>query len=263
MASFVKYLLLLLLGLGIFIPEFFYQRTAQSKSRKIERIISLSPAETQNLAYLGLENKIIAVSPYDSHPAVQNLPKIAGVNAAEEDIIKLSPDMLSVSESKEFDKLSQKGILVFSSQTGGLKAIYSNLLRLEEIFPEVAPKSQDFLLLWQNMKDAPYRGNFLFVIGIDPVYSVSTNTFLSEFFSLAGWKNSVQTINSYPVLTDEDISKIKTDVIFAPLALVNEKKAIEKVQLQTGAKKIVILTNDKFLQPSPFLLDEVDTLKAY
>ena len=99
------------------------------------------------------------------------------------------------------------------------------------------------------------------VIGVDPVYTISTNTFLSELLALSGWKNTIELTPPYPVLDEESLRGVKADVLFVPLVLVSETRALEKIRQSIGASRIVALSNNNLLLPSPFILEEVAMLK--
>lgn len=257
MASALRLFLLALAALGVFLPEFL---PSTPRPLGFNRIICLSPAETQNLAYLGLEDKIIALSAYDVHPIAATLPKVAGINASDEEILRLHPDLILVSETKAFDHLKQRGIKVHVSQTGGLRAMYSNLKTLESLFGLNSSRSKDFLHRISAPKGA-YLGRYIIALGIEPLYSVSTNTFLSEIMGLAGWENAVQTLSAYPVLDAEALTRLRADVVFIPLELSKETQALEKIRLRIGAKKILILSNQGIFLPSPFLPAEIPALQ--
>lgn len=257
MASALKIFLLGLAALGIFLPEFL---PSTPRPRAFNRIICLSPAETQNLAYLGLEGKIIALSPYDTHPIASSLPRIPGVNASDEEILSLRPDLILVSETRAFDHLEQRGIKVHVSQTGGLRAVYSNLKILESLFDLNSNRSETFLHKISTPKGA-YLGSYVIALGIEPLYSVSTNTFFSEIMSLAGWENAVQTLSAYPVLNAETLARLRGDIVFVPMELSKETQALENIRRRIGAKKVLILSNQGIFLPSPFLPDEIAALQ--
>ncbi|MGL5255032.1 MAG: hypothetical protein ACRC9L_08585 [Brevinema sp.] len=261
MATFVNLILPIVLILGLFLPE--WTENTHTTDKNIQRIIALSPAETQNLSYLGLDDRIIAVSAYDEHPNVQHLPKLLGISVSDEDILRLKPDMLAVSESSAFDHLKSRGIEIYSAKTGGMKAIYSNLQDLEKIFRLSNIKSQEYLsnLMFYQAKKS-FRGQYLMVIGLDPIYTVSTNTFLSELLALAGWKNTIELTPPYPVLDEETLHGIKADVLFIPLALVEETRALQKIKKSIGAQRLVVLSNNNLLLPSPLILEEISVLKS-
>ncbi|MGL5721221.1 MAG: ABC transporter substrate-binding protein [Brevinema sp.] len=262
MATFIKFLLPLMLAIGLFLPEWAAKPHQVSSKKNIQRIIALSPAETQNLAYLGLDDRIIAVSAFDELPSVQHLPKLLGITVTDEDILRLNPDMLAVSETSAFDHLKPRNIIIYSGKTGGLQAVYSNLRMLEDIFELSSQKSQQYLEdLARYQQNITPRGRYLMVIGVDPIYTVSTNTFLSELLALAGWKNAVELSPPYPVLDEESLRGLNADVLFVPLVLVEETTALEKIRQSIGASRIVALSNNNLMLPSPLILKEVAMLK--
>lgn len=86
-----------------------------------ERIVSTSPAETEILFALGLDDRIVGVSDYDDYPdAAKSKPKVGGVvKPNEEAILSQSPDFVIGGISMEkpvAEKLKSLGMPVYVTQ---------------------------------------------------------------------------------------------------------------------------------------------------
>ena len=262
-------LLLCVLGIGIVVSLFF--NIPSSTSTSLDKIISLSPSHTQTLDYLGLGDKIIAVSSFDNDPNYQDKIKIAGgLYFDEEKLLTLYPDLVTIGDiqknSTSVDFLESKGIKTITIKTLSFQDIYQSILDLQELFPQDVSDIvvSNYLQEWQNIQENPItnRRSALIVLSVDPVYSISTNNYLNELYAYSGWDNIVQTTVEYPIFNEEQLRSLpQVDDLIISAFLTNELKNISNIQKQIKAKNIVIISNMSISLPSPYLLSIIKELR--
>ena len=262
-------LLLFVLGFGIIVSLFFNIPTSNSSS--IDKIISLSPSHTQTLDFLGLGDKIIAVSSFDNDPNYQDRNKIAGgLYFDEEKLLTLYPDLVTIGDiqknSTSVEFLESKGIKTITMKTLSFQDIYQSMLDLQELFPQNISNRliSNYLQEWQNIQETPItnRRSALIVLSVDPVYSISTNNYLNELYAYSGWDNIVKTTVPYPIFNEEQLRSLpQVDDLIISAFLTNELKNISNIQKQIQAKNIVIISNMSISLPSPYLLSIIKELR--
>lgn len=262
-------LLLFVLGFGIILSLFF--KIPSSTSTSIDKIISLSPSHTQTLDYLGLGEKIIAVSNFDNDPNYQDKNKIAGgLYFDEEKLLTLYPDLVTIGDiqknSASVEFLESKGIKTITIKTRSFQDIYQSMLDLQELFPQTISNSliSNYLQEWQGIQQTPItnRRSALIVLAIDPIYSISTNNYLHELYAYSGWDNIVKTMVDYPIFNEEQLRSLpQVDDLIISTFLTNELKNISNIQKQINAKNIIIISNSSISLPSPYLLSIIKELR--
>ncbi len=117
----------------------FSDNAAASTAKNYQRIISLYPAHTENLLYLGAADKVIGISKSENLPAsIQNKPKFH-YREDPEKFIAAAPDLVLIRPMIErgypqfVGKLRQAGITVLSLQPSTLDELYPYWQKLGEI----------------------------------------------------------------------------------------------------------------------------------
>ncbi len=234
-----------------------------------DRIVALSPAHTQFLKYLHLTDKIIAVSSYDVEPIVQDRLKLAGgVFVQEEEIAQLNPSLVLLGDTQDSDDMSnfltKKNIPNLILSTKSMRDIYESLIKLQQTYTLSPIILSNYQLKWQDIQNTPppTQRNALMILAIDPVYSLSTNDYLSELYHCSGWDSVVYSRNAYPVLTEENILSLTNvdDILIFPF-LTNELAYISNIQQKINAENIIIISNNNVQLPSPYVLDIIKELR--
>lgn len=269
----ISSILFVFLIIGALLGSFLWQKDAIRISKKeIDRIVSLSPAHTQLLDYLGLGDKIVAISVYDEAPNYQDRIKIGGgVLVEEEDLLTLNPDLVTVGDIQAQDEiirfLNSRNIRTLPLATSSFQDIYQSILELQKLFSQQTSYQliNDYKNSWDNIINNPVknRKTVLVVLELDPIYTISTNNYLSELLSYAGWDNVIDTDNAYPILDEEELYNLPTidDILISSDFLLKEYKALTKIKNITKAKRIVVLSNKHVNLPSPYLVSIIKELR--
>lgn len=119
------------------------------------KIVSVSPAETESLFALGLDEQIVGVSDYDDYPeAATTKPKMGGVSKPnEESIIAAEADIVftGISMSKEsVKKLRDLGITIFKTDPKSVDDVINNIETFGKI-TDHQEKAQEIITQMKKM----------------------------------------------------------------------------------------------------------------
>jgi len=225
------------------------------------RVVSLSPAHTQTLIDLGLEDKIVcAAKPFD---VIKTKHKVNSVGfyhkPSIELIISCKPDLILMTYAgtppELYNKLRTAGYNVLVDQPKDLNSIKEFILKLSDIFQIKRPKIiKSFDSICEQK--ASYTG--IMVIGFDPLVVVGKDSFVSDALRCAGLDNPIKGL--YPRLNIESILSYKKDVI---VVAVKDFKNFKDYRLISSSfkGKIVYIDPDKILLPSTGIIKGIGTLK--
>ncbi len=256
--------------------------------RKVEvpvnphRVIALAPSITEIIYDLKQEKRLKGVTQFsDFPPQAQHLPKVGSyVHLDIERIVALDPDLCIATKDGNprhvVLKLAQLGIPVYVVDPRDLNSVIETVVEIGKLLDakEIAIK------LAHNMRNrikriksivakAKTRPRIFFQIGISPIVSVGSNTFINELITLAGGINTTAGPNPYPRYSIEQVLSLKPDIIIITSMArgTNEifraaKKQWEKWPEIPAARnhKIFIVDSNLFDRPTPRLVEGLEIL---
>ena len=190
------------------------------------RIVSLAPSITESVFAIGQGERLVGVTRYSDHPGqAQTLPSVGSyVNLNVEKIVSLRPDLcLATKDGNPYSvirQLEQAGISVYALDPRDLPAVMDTLLKLgtlldardkaQEVVAHMRRELQKLQHLVDQVTDRP---KVFFQIGISPIVSVGTDTFIHELITLAGGVNVAAGSVQYPRYSREDVLVFNPEVI--------------------------------------------------
>ncbi|KQL45224.1 ABC transporter substrate-binding protein [Brevibacillus choshinensis] len=199
------------------------------------RIVSTSPAETEILFALGLDQQIVGVSDYDDYPeAAKSKPKVGGVvKPNEEAILSQSPDLVIGGISMEkpvADKLKTLGMPVYVTQPKKLDDIMANILvmgtitnRQEQAEQMVAQMKEDIARVTEAVKNVKPEEKKKVYLEFSPGWTVGKGEFMDELITLAGATNIASETEGWNPISEEKIVKDDPDVILYAKGITDDK----------------------------------------
>lgn len=203
--------------------------TAETTARPSDAptaIVSLSPTATEMLFAIGAGPQVIAVDEYSDYPAeaLQKPHDLSGFEPNVEAIAALKPDLVVVSDDKVTDQLKSLGIDVWVGPAAvTFDDVYAQIEQLGAATGHVAEAAE----LVKNMQadiDAAVASvpkadrQLTYYHELDNTfYSLTSNTFAGQVYSLFGLKNiadGAQPGNDYPQLNAEYIVQANPDLVF-------------------------------------------------
>jgi len=243
-------------------------------NKRPERIVSLAPANTEIVAALGLEDKVVGVTTYcDYPPSVKQLPKIGDfMNPNVEAIAAAKPDLILVTTGVQADvltKLEALGAPVIAIDPATVDGVLADI---EKVGSATGKKAEakgltakmrgQIAALAKGIEGAKPVSVFM-EIGQNPLYAVGTGTLLDDLVKRAGGTNIVAK-PGYVAYSNEQVLKDDPDVYLATLGSMGDPKNIEKGQLAAlraaKEKRVYVLDENLVTRPGPRIAEGLLTV---
>ncbi len=251
--------------------------------RNPKRVISLAPSITEIIYDLDRENCLKGVTKYSNFPVqAKKLPRIGSyVELDLEKIVRLKPDIcIAIKDGnpiQTIQRLWNLGISVYAINPVNLNSVMDTVMGIGDILNAQAKAKA----IVDNMKNrikkiksiiasAATKPKVFFQIGIAPIVSAGTNTFLNELIRLSGGINLGAGPNPYPRFSMEQIIRLNPDIILISSMARSKNDAIFKEMKQKWEtwhminavknKKIFIVDSNIFDRPTPRLINGLELL---
>jgi len=245
-----------------------------------KRIIALAPSITEIIFALGQQDRLKGTTQYSNYPAeAALLPKVGSyVRLDLERIVALKPDLciaIKDGNPKEIiDRLQSLDIPVFAVNPHNL----GSMLETIQIIGGILNASLDAKTLLNDMRSriqqvdaivsrADHRPRVFIQIGISPIVSAGTNTFINELIFRAGGINVAAGYSAYPHFSREQVLALAPDVLI--VTSMARSGAYEKAKEDwyrlsdmpaVRQKRIYTVNSDLFDRPSPRLVEALEIL---
>jgi len=245
-----------------------------------QRIIALAPSITEIIFALGQQHRLKGTTQFSNYPAeAAELPKVGSyVRLDLERIVALSPDLciaIKDGNPKEIiDRLQSLNIPVFAVNPHNLESMLQTIQKIGGILN--ASEKTDTLV--EEMRgrmrrvDAlvskiDHRPRVFVQIGISPIISAGSNTFIHELIIRAGGINVAAGNSAYPHFSREQVLALAPDVLI--ITSMSRSGAYERARADWNRladmpavreKRIYTVNSDVFDRPSPRLIDALEIL---
>lgn len=236
-------------------------------ARPPRRIVSLSPALTEEVYLLGAQDKIVGTTVYCIRPPeAKKKGKVGTVTKANlEKIVALRPDLVlatSLSDARQMRKLRNLGINVvtFSDQKD-FSGICREFIRLSELIGK-RKEAEDIVKRAKNRvesikhrtKDLSKQRVFV-QIGAKPLFAATKDYSISDFIEFAGGINIAEEAKS-GLYSREKVLRSDPDVIIVTamgVAGEEERAAWQRYKSLKAAKnnRIYVVEPYRFCSPTP------------
>ncbi len=169
-----------------------------------KRVVALAPSITEIIFDLKQEKRLVGVTQFsDFPPKAQLLPKVGSyVHLDIERIVSLDPDLcIGIKDGNPRHvvyKLDRLGIPVYVVDPRDLNSVMNTVLEIGSLLnanKEAAEVAKNMHNRIENIKKivrrAKTKPRVFFQIGISPIVSVGTNTFINELIALAGGSEKI------------------------------------------------------------------------
>lgn len=197
-----------------------------------QRIVSLSPSNTEILFALGLGPNVVGVTKYCNYPPqlqeLRDSGRIAEVGGYSdpdlEKILSLQPDLI-VANRIHSDSISalrkESEIPTFIADARDLDGIIQSI----EMIGNITGREGEASLLTGQMEarvkaisekvSATHRPSVLYILWHDPVRAAGRDTFEDQLIEMAGGENIFHDLSGYPQVDPESIAERDPEVIIA------------------------------------------------
>ena len=263
---------------GIHVTDLLGRRMAVPKDPV--RVVSLAPNITEIIYALGQAHRLVGATTYSDYPAEADaLPKVGSyVHLDLERIVSLAPDLcLAIKDGNPIaviSRLESLAIPVYAVDPRDLESVMDTMSRIGGLLQADKEAQQ----LVQGMRrriqavenlvtKTVNRPGLFFQIGVSPIVSVGTNTFIHELIVRAGARNLAEGNIPYPRFSKEQVLGMSPDIII--ITSMARKAVFEKIKQDwyqwtdlPAVKNDQIYFKDSSLfdRPSPRLVDALETL---
>ncbi|MDI3473014.1 MAG: cobalamin transport system substrate-binding protein [Thermotogaceae bacterium] len=241
-----------------------------------QRIISAAPVATDYLVKLGIADKIVGVTTFDTYKEAEDIGNMVPLNL--EKIVALNPDVVFTFggfQTGEVEKLEKAGIKVFAINPRTTDDIFRTLVNMGIIFNklELANKiSNDLKSKMLDVAKKAYniplnkRPKVFFASiyqGTNEVWTCGQGSFLNEAISLAGGVNITGNYtgpNGWLTISMEFVISQNPDIILVPYYYEGgQEEAIKAVKSIELWKNIKAVKNNRIIPVDGNIASSPDT----
>jgi len=238
-----------------------------------ERIVSLSPSNTEVLFALGLDEKIVGVTDFCDYPP-ETADKDSVGNFTDpnlEKIITLEPDLvLGGSQHQEaITRMEERDIPALSLEPASLEQVYRAIEKIgaaagakaaaENLVSEMKLEIEDIQDKLQELKEEE-KVPVYYELYYDPIMTAGNQSFIHEVVTLAGGENIFADLDdNYPTVSAEAVADRNPQVILYPEDHGSAKMIKEQFNERPGWREISAIqknhiyavNSDLFSRPGP------------
>ncbi len=247
---------------------------------KPRRVVSLAPSITEIIFALEQEHRLVGATRYSDYPPeATKLPKVGSyVRLDIERIVSLNPDLCIATKDGNpktvIERLASMKIPVYVVNPHNLDTILATIMEIGTLLSandRAASLTQSMHKRIQGVKSrvaqSVHRPRVFFQIGVSPIVSVGTGTFIHELIELAGGINLAEGPLAYPRFSREQVLALKPEVLIitsmARQAVFDQVKAEWRRWPHMPAvrdERIFLVDSDLFDRPSPRLVTALELL---
>lgn len=184
-----------------------------------QRIISLSPSNTEILFALGLGEKVVGVTEYCNYPPeALDKEKVGGYSTPDiEKVIALQPDLIfadDIHKEEIIPALEERGLTVFALMPGNLDGVLADI----QMVGKITGKEQEASELVAQMEsrieaitekteqlEPQERPRVFYIVWHDPLRTSGSETFIHELIEKAGGVNVFQDVTEHKAVDIESV----------------------------------------------------------
>ena len=195
-----------------------------------ERIVSLSPSNTEIIYALGLEERLVGVTEFCDYPeAARDKPKMGGFSTVDiEQVVESEPDLIlaaSIHEDEVIPRLEGLGLTVLALAPKTLDEVLDAITLVgrcsgeeEEAIQLVTGMENRIKAITDETKNLAQdkRPRVFYIVWHDPLMTVGPDTRIHELIESAGGTNIAQNLaEGYPAMSLEAVIMANPQIIIA------------------------------------------------
>jgi iron complex transport system substrate-binding protein len=245
-----------------------------------QRIVALAPSVTEIIFALGQGHRLSGATRYSDYPeAAHKLPKVGSyVQLDLERIVALNPDLcIAVKDGNPkavVDRLASLGIPVYAVDPRNLDAVLDAMIAVGDLLGVHDQANALVADLHARIQAVEERRRYLehpptvfFQIGIAPIVSVGSDTFIHELVELAGGINLAAGPVPYPRFSREEVMALRPEMII--ITSMAREGTFEEARREwarwthmpaTRNNRIYLVDSNLFDRASPRLVEGLENL---
>ncbi len=245
-----------------------------------ERIVSLSPANTEILYAVGAGSQVVGVTSYCDYPAeTANVEKIGTFDGPNMELIqKVKPDVVLAGGYIQEDliaSLQQLNIPVVSTEAADFGSIYSSI----ELIGKVSGHSDKAAEVIQGMKDriSAVEGKLkdqapksvFYVVWTEPLTTAGKGTYINDVIKAAGGINTAEKVEGWAKYSAEELVKDNPEYLLSSKHATNEGVTTDFYKQSPVFKQLDSVKNDKIYlmsddntiaRPGPRIVEAIEEM---
>jgi iron complex transport system substrate-binding protein len=245
-----------------------------------QRVVSLAPSITEIIFALGQEHRLKGATRFsDFPPEAISLPKVGSyVQLDLERIVALKPDLcIAIKDGNPRQtvvRLESLEVPVYVVDPRNLEAVTETIIEIGDLL-HATENAEDLVnnmrLRINRVKSAvekiSHRPGVFFQIGISPIVSVGTNTFIHELIVIAGGDNLAKGPIPYPRFSREQVLSLAPEIFI--ITSMSRGEVFERVKIEWSRwlempaiknQRIFLVDSNLFDRPTPRLVEGLEVL---
>jgi iron complex transport system substrate-binding protein len=208
-------------------------RKVTLKTNNPQRIVSLAPSNTENLFALGLGDRIVGVTDYDTYPPeAKTKPSIGGFSTPNiEEIINKNPDLIlatDIHKDRVIPQLESKGLTVIALNPKTIDEVLAAITLIGKVTgaeKEAATLVADMKGRIKTITDktsklaGAEKHRVLEIVWHDPLMAAGSGTLHDELISKAGGINIAHDLTDYADISLEAVIAANPEVMIADVGM--------------------------------------------
>jgi PGF-pre-PGF domain-containing protein len=190
-----------------------------------QKIVSLSPSNTEILGALDLIDKVVGVTDYSNYPAeAATKTNVGGYTAINsEKVVALNPDLViadSGNGNETIDYLRGLGLNVVVLNPTDIEGVFKDIVLVgkatgteDKANSLVNSMSDRVNSIKEKVASANTKPTVAHVVSYDPIYVAGKNTYQDQVISVAGGKNAFSSIDGWGTVNVEDLINKDPDYV--------------------------------------------------
>ncbi|MBE0478758.1 ABC transporter substrate-binding protein [Candidatus Aerophobetes bacterium] len=253
-------------------------------SKKPEKIVSLSPSNTEILFAIGAGDKVVGVTEYCDFPLeVLKVDKVGGFSTPNiEAIVAKSPDLVVAAYrtgEENIQRLKELGLTVIALHPESLQDVLGNITLVgkatgyEEDAEKLVKRLQEKInLIKEKSESIPEekRPRVLWLMWYPELWTAGDETFFHELLLIAGGKNIAHDLKGWKIISREIVLARNPQIIlcssmggkqsFLPQFL-NDSQLAHTEAVKKG--QIYELDPNTIERPGPRIVDGLEAISSY
>lgn len=236
-----------------------------------KRIVSVIPSNTEIAFALGLGDKIVGVSDYDTYPKeTKDIEKVGDLNINTEKVVALKPDLVlahasGMGSKGAIEQLKKMGITVLVvNDATNFNQVYSSIKMVGKatgsneaaatIVADMQSKVKDLKEKAKAVTAEERKKVFVEVSPLPEIYTPGKNTFMDEMLQIINADNVAGDLNGWVKMNEESIIAANPDVIITTHGY-RTKDANSEVLKRSGWENIAAIKNKQVFSVNSDLVD--------
>lgn len=191
-----------------------------------ERIVSLSPTNTEIVFALGAGEKLVGVTSYCDYPEEAKLIDKIGdfENPNIELIKKMNPDLVLAGGFLQEDlmaALEGLNIPVASTEAAGVETIFDSIAMIGKLVGEETNAEELINSIKKDIEDIENnvmnqeKPKVFYLVWKDPLFTAGQGTYINEIIQIAGGQNIAAVVEGWAQYSFEELLKQNPDLLIA------------------------------------------------